>query len=88
MIKLTKAEWLVDNEIRLSFSDASYGVMDLSSVLAKKTPMTLPLESDQYFRCFFLELGALCWPNGLEFCPASLHEKLDKAGKLVTVDAA
>ncbi|UYM18526.1 DUF2442 domain-containing protein [Endozoicomonas euniceicola] len=88
MIKLNKAKWLGSQEIRLSFSDGSYGVMDFSPILAKKTPMTLPLEDEQYFCRFFLELGALCWPNGLEFSPTSLHEKLDKAGKLVSVDAA
>ncbi len=88
MIKLTKAEWMGGQEVRLSFSDGSYGIMDFSPVLAKKTSMTLPLENAQYFCRFFLELGALCWPNGLEFSPASLHEKLEQAGKLVTVDAA
>ncbi|WP_252179541.1 hypothetical protein [Endozoicomonas sp. 4G] len=60
MIKLIKAEWLYDKEIRLSFSDGSYGVMDFSPLLSKKTAMTLPLESSQYFCRFFLELGALC----------------------------
>lgn len=88
MIKLIKAEWLDENEIRLFFSDGSHGVMDFTAVLAKKTTMTIPLENKQYFRRFFLELGALCWPNGLEFSPASLYEKLDDAGKLVTADAA
>ncbi|WP_257254996.1 MULTISPECIES: DUF2442 domain-containing protein [unclassified Endozoicomonas] len=88
MIKLIKAEWLYDKEIRLSFSDGSHGVMDFSPLLSKKTAMTLPLESSQYFCRFFLEFGALCWPNGFELSPGSLHEKLDKAGQLVRFDAA
>ena len=88
MIKLIKAEWLQDKELRLCFSDGSHGVMDFAPLLSKKTEMTLPLESTQYFCRFFLELGALCWPNGLELSPGSLYEKLSKAGKLSRVDAA
>jgi len=42
----------------------------------------LPLKDDEYFKQFFLELGALCWRNGLELCPDSIHQKLAEKHQL------
>ena len=83
MIKITKAIFQADVEIRLQFSDGSFGIMDFSETIAKKTSLTQPLENSDFFQRFFIELGALCWPNGLEFSAASLYNKLEASGKLV-----
>ena len=50
--------------------------------------LTVPLRDALAFKRFFLELGALCWPNGLEFNPASLHKELHEAGKLRQIATA
>lgn len=83
MIKITRAVYRSDQEIKLHFSDGSFGVMDFSEILAQKTSLTLALDDTVFFQRFFIELGALCWPNGLEFSAGSLYKKLEAAGKLV-----
>ena len=83
MIKITQAVYRSDQEIKLHFSDGSYGVMDFSETLAQKTSLTQALDDTVFFQRFFIELGALCWPNSLEFSAGSLCKKLEAAGKLV-----
>ena len=83
MIKITQAVYRSDQEIKLHFSDGSFGVMDFSEILAQKTSLTQALDDTVFFQRFFIELGALCWPNGLEFSAGSLYKKLEAAGKLV-----
>jgi hypothetical protein len=34
-----------------------------------------PLRDAGYFQRFFIDAGALCWPNGLEFSPERLYEQ-------------
>ena len=76
MIKIVHARWIKDQQIALAFSDGSEGVYDFASLLAVKTPLTLPLQDPAKFQKFFLELGALCWPHGLEFSAEKLHADL------------
>lgn len=76
MIKIVHARWIKDQQIALAFSDGSEGVYDFASVLAVKTPLTQPLQDTAAFQKFFLELGALCWPHGLEFSADKLHADL------------
>jgi hypothetical protein len=40
------------------------------------------LADDIYFGRFFLELGALSWPNGFELAPSSIHRQLKDRGAL------
>ena len=82
MIKLVSAKVLGAKSLRLTFSDGSEGDFDFASILAKDTVLTRPLEQPEYFERYFLELGALCWPNGMDFSARSLHEKLKEAGAL------
>ncbi len=82
MIKIVHARWIKDQQIALAFSDGSEGVYDFSSLLALKTPLTQPLLDTVTFQKFFLELGALCWPHGLEFSADKLHEELLTAHRL------
>ena len=76
MIKIIQAEYLDKRILRLCFSDHSYGDYDLQPLIDRKTELTLPLEDEAYFKQFFLELGALCWRNGLELSPSNIHRKL------------
>jgi hypothetical protein len=61
---------------------ATAGEYDLGPIVERDTILTRPLRAPEYFRSFFLELGALAWPNGLEFSPESLHRALLEAGRL------
>lgn len=88
MIKITRAKWVCDRVLELEFSDGTAGEYDLAPVLARDTSLTRPLRNETEFRRFFLDLGALCWPNGLELSPSAIHERLRTAGKLERRDVA
>ncbi|MBZ0097261.1 MAG: DUF2442 domain-containing protein [Sulfuricella sp.] len=74
MIKLTKARYQGDFQVALSFSDGKEGIFDGRGLLQRSGPLLEPLREEAYFRRFFIDAGALCWPNGLELSPARLHE--------------
>ena len=88
MIKIVRADWTGAHLLALKFSDGSEGLYDFASLICKDTVLTRPLTETKYFQRFFLELGALCWPNGLEFNGASLHKDLLIAGKLTSLARA
>jgi len=88
MIKIIKAETIGQTQLRLTFSDGTQGDYDFAPLLAKETVLTRPLENPEAFNTYFIELGALCWKNGLELSPASLHQELQSAGKLVAAREA
>ena len=80
MIKLVSASLVSGKVLRLAFSDGSAGECDFTELLARDTALTRPLAQGEYFARFFLELGALCWPNGLEFSARSLRERMKRSG--------
>ena len=82
MIKLIHVSLAGHSKLALTFSDGSEGVYDFTALLSRDTVLTIPLRQAQAFARFFLELGALCWPNGLEFNAMSLHAEMTQAGLL------
>jgi hypothetical protein len=82
MIKLTAVESKSDYQLSLRFSDGASGVYDFATFIAANTEMTAPLRDPAFFARHFIELGALSWPNGLDFSAGSLHQHLQDAGKL------
>jgi hypothetical protein len=88
MIKLVHAKWVEGSKLSLAFSDGCQGIYDFHALLAKNTALTLPLQDAVAFQQFFLELGALCWPNGLEFSASKLHSELAAAGALLNAEHA
>lgn len=88
MIKIVKAEYLGGFQLHLTFSDGAKGDYDLAPLLARETELTTPLKNPEAFKAFFLELGALCWKNGLELSPAAIYRELQSAGKLVHTQQA
>jgi len=85
MISLIQIKYIAEHRLELHFSDSSYGVLDFSDLLNKKTVLTIPLEDNEYFKSCFIDFGALCWKNGLEFSADSLQYKLKDQG-LLTVE--
>ena len=88
MIKIIKAETIGQTQLRLTFSDGTQGDYDFARLLAKDTVLTRPMKTPEIFNDHFIELGALCWKNGLEFSPAALHQELQSSGKLTRVQQA
>ncbi len=83
MIKLVGAERRGGCRLLLRFSDGAIGVYDFSSFVEADTEMTAPLRDPAFFARHFIELGALAWPNGLDFSAGSLCQRLEDEGKLV-----
>jgi hypothetical protein len=82
MTKIIRATHRRERILEIEFSDGSVGDYDLAPVLAKDTELTRPLLDPDYFDRFFLDLGALCWPNGLELSPEAIHLRLEQSGAL------
>ncbi|MEQ1533138.1 MAG: DUF2442 domain-containing protein [Sideroxydans sp.] len=74
MIKLIEARYLGNQQISFTFSDGREGTFDGAALLQKTGSLLEPLRDESYFTKFFIDAGALCWPNGLELSPARLYE--------------
>ena len=88
MIKIIKAVDLSERILRVNFSDLAYGNYDLQPLINRQTELVYPLQDEAYFKQFYLELGALCWPNGLELSPENIYRKLATQNLLIVTDAA
>jgi hypothetical protein len=82
MIKIVGVKPVKDHVLNLEFSDGSCGDYDLAPLIARGTSLTSMLADGVYFRRFFLEFGALSWPNGLELAPSAIHRQLKDRGEL------
>jgi hypothetical protein len=74
--RIVEAEYVADYRIRLRFDDGAEGEVDLARELAG--PVFQPLRNLKTFRQFRVhpELRTLVWPNGADFAPEFLREKL------------
>ncbi len=83
MIKLIAVEPKEGWQLLLRFSDGASGVFDFSRFVEADTEMTVPLRDPAFFARHFIELGALAWPNGLDFSAGLLYQRLQDEGRLV-----
>jgi len=75
MIKVLHAKLKAPFELEIDFSDHTRRVFDANTYLASHSgPLLEKLHDSAYFQSFFIDTGALCWPNGLELSPARLRE--------------
>ena len=75
MIKILNARLIAPHSLEVDFSDHSHGVFHAASYRASRNgPLLDQLRDASYFARFFIDAGALCWPNGLEISPAKIHE--------------
>jgi hypothetical protein len=82
MIKLIAVEPKGGTLLLLSFSDGTSGIFDFAPFIVAKTEMTAPLAEPAFFARYFIEAGALAWPNGFDLSAGSLHERLRQSGDL------
>ncbi len=82
MTKLIGVEPKGGYQLALRFSDGATGVFDVAPLVEAGTPMTEPLRDPEFFARHTIELGALAWPNGLDFSAGSLYRRLQDAGRL------
>jgi hypothetical protein len=82
MIKITRATHLEGYKLELEFSDGTVGEYDLAPLVDRDSSLARPLREAEYFKSYYLELGALCWRNGLELRGGAIHRRLADAGLL------
>ncbi|NII09475.1 DUF2442 domain-containing protein [Oleiagrimonas sp. C23AA] len=82
MIKLKAVEPKGDYHLLLHFSDSTAGVYDFAPFVAANTVMTQPLSEPEFFARYFIELGALGWPNGFDLSTGALQKRLRDLGAL------
>jgi hypothetical protein len=75
VIKVLNARLTAPFTLEIDFSDHTRGIFDANVYLAERAgPLLDKLRDPDYFSRFFIDAGALCWPNGLELSPAKIHE--------------
>lgn len=74
--RIVKANYLRNFTIYILFSDGSEGEVDLSNEFEGE--IFEPLRDVSYFKNFSVnhELHTIVWPNGADFAPEFLYEKL------------
>jgi hypothetical protein len=82
MIKLKAVESKGGYRLLLRFSDGTAGVYDFTPFIEAETEMTAPLRDPPFFLRYFIELGALAWPNGFDLSAESLRRRLEETGQL------
>lgn len=83
IIKLLGVEPRGGYRLALRFSGGATGVLDFATFVDAGTPMTEPLRDPAFFARYFIEMGALGWPNGLELGAGALWGRLEGVGELV-----
>lgn len=71
---VTKARYIKDYKIYLSFNDGVEGEINLSSELYGE--IFEPLKDRAFFKSFTLEGHTLSWSNGADFSPEFLRENV------------
>lgn len=72
LVSVISADYAGDYRIRMRFSDGSKKTVDFSHWLDGR--VFRPLRDVKEFRTFFLDGGTICWPNGADIAPETLHD--------------
>ena len=67
-----RTEYRGGYRIHLTFNDNSEKTIDFGPWL--DGPVFEPLKDPNYFRRFFIDGGAVAWPNGADIAPETLYE--------------
>jgi len=73
-LHVTRAKYIDDYTLWLSFNDGADGKIDLSSELYGE--VFEPLKDKSFFRSFTLEGHTLSWCNGADFAPEFLRKNI------------
>ena len=73
--RLTRATYLHDYKIRVTFDDGREGILDLENELWGE--VFEPLKDTSVFRSFRMdtELDTIVWPTGADLAPEFLYER-------------
>ena len=71
IVDVVEARYLGGHRVWLRFDDGCEGEVDLAAEL--EGPIFEPLRDPAYFAGFHVDL-TLCWPNGADIAPETLHD--------------
>lgn len=74
LLHVVEARYVRDYVVWLKFSDGAVGEVDLAAELYG--PVFEPLQSIESFKQFSIVLDTLAWPNGADFAPEFLRERV------------
>lgn len=74
VIWITEAEYKTEFQLFIKFNDGTQGVVDLKDKLAG--PIFEPLKDKSYFKDFRLNKWTVEWPNGADFAPEFLYDRV------------
>lgn len=73
-IWVTEAKYIRAYSIYLKFNDGMEGIIDFKTLFKGK--IFQPLKNVAFFKEFILNPWTLEWPNGADFAPEFLYEKV------------
>ena len=76
MVDVIEARYVRDHRVWLRFEDGTEGEIDLADEL--RGSVFEPLRDPKYFARLAVssDLGTIFWPNGADFAPEFLYERL------------
>ena len=83
LVWITKASYVEDSKIEVTFNDGVSGVIDLKDHLKGK--IFEALNDVEFFKKFELDSWTLTWPNDSDFAPEFLYELTLKQNKKARV---
>jgi hypothetical protein len=84
MERVIKAQLLEEYKIFVEFNDGTSGVIDFEEKLRNDhRQIVRELLDLNVFRTVKVDMGTLCWDNGLDFAPEYLYERVTAENKKV-----
>lgn len=73
---IKEARYIEGYKLEIIFEDGKRGIVDLKEYV-RKGGLFGRFSDLRYFKQFYInkELGALCWPDGLDIAPETLYHK-------------
>ena len=73
--QVVSVEWVRGTILQLTFEGGHVGTLELSKLVTFDGYLS-KLKNEDFFRKVSIntELGTICWPDEIDFCPDSLHK--------------
>jgi hypothetical protein len=76
ILHITKADYIKEFKIKISFNDGLEKIVDLKNYInSKKHPFFQPLKQVDEFKRFYV-YKTLVWDSGADIAPEYLHDKV------------
>ena len=80
MVWISKAEYVEDYKIHVTFNNDESGIIDLREAICRdKRPIFKELIDANKFRRFTVDFDTIVWENGLDLAPEYLYDFLKQS---------